>query len=779
MIPKLFHLAAFAPRPKDGPEDRPNGAAPGSAGMRTGLILLGSLLGFGAVHLFHLGGPYGLPWLMIALATLASAYGLRWGLPAAAMTLALDTLIEPTRNPFWSALLLLLSVLIADLVGRDLRRTYRRQKEASAQLALLVAALEGLSNLSGRKDILEALPELLGKHGEGHVSVWQLEPGGLRLVASAGSDSAGQDWQMHEKVIERCAKEGQPIHILDVTEQPGYAPAPGFQALSELALPLLERGQVVAVLNLERSQRFGKRELEGFEHFAKAASVQLTQLSERRELQFLGQFSASLDSANTPQGVAERALALLVEALEMSRGAVWIQQGARMNVLTASGKLEGPETELLRQGVPFGPGLIWEVYRTGRPLYTQDYSQDSHAIRKYSEGRGGSVMHPILIGTQPRPRIVLSLGQDRPRLWREAEKDMLAAACRTLGLALEGVLAAQQRDILIGLSREAAESQTEAVYQKILEAAVRLVPGAEAGSLLVRGESNFHFEALLGFDESLKEQMFSEAEQFHWYAGTAGNWHGGEPRILSSAGANIQSLSKGTWDERLQEAGRVDEIKANLALPVVYRGQVLAILYLDNLQDPNAFGEDSLGTARFFAAPIAALLHEVRYRALLEQAALTDALTHLPNRRAFDLRLGEELERAHRYGHSLSLLVMDLRGFKRVNDALGHAKGDAALVRVAEALRGTKREGDALYRWGGDEFAAILPHTDLDGATRAAERYASAIGEIGGEGFEIGVNIGAAAYPAEALGHDDLLRLADGRMYQAKSQGVSVVELQS
>ncbi|MER3554202.1 MAG: diguanylate cyclase [Meiothermus sp.] len=776
-LPRLVHSTVRPVAPAQAKPTRlaarPIRAKLGS-NMRVAIILLGSLLGFVAVHLLRLG-EYGLPWLMIAVATLASVYGLRWGLLAGAVALGLELWLEPSHSPAWPAVLLLLSVFIANLVGRDLRRIYRRQKEASAQLSLLVAALEELSSLPSRTSILEALPGLLGKYGEGHVSVWQPAPGGLRLVSAVGLETAGIEQLPESGVVGRCAREGRVLHIEDVRRDTSYIAVPGRDILSELALPLWERGQVVAVVNLERTSHFNRRELEGFEHFTKAVSSGLTQLSERRELQFLNQLSTSLDSTSTPLGVAERALALILQALETERAMLWIQQGSRMVALVEfgpEGKLELEES-LKTEGIPFGQGLVWQVYATGRPIYATEYTQTPQAVAEYRQQFGGVVVHPIPLPTAGRSRIVLSLAQTAPRLWSEAEQDTLAAACRTIGLALDGVLAMQQRDLLIGLTREAAEAPAQAAYQKILEAAVRLVPGAEAGSLLVRDGATFRFRAAVGFGQELMKLSFSEAEQFRWYAGPLKDWNRGEPRILSAQKDNLADLSS----EGLEQLGRMNEIKTNLALPVVYRGEVLALLYLDNLHDESAFAQDSLEVARFFAAPIAALLHEVRYRGLLEQAALTDALTGLANRRAFDLRLGEELERSQRYGHPLSLLVMDLSGFKRINDTLGHAKGDEVLAKVAEVLKRHKRDGDSLYRWGGDEFAAILPHTDLEGATCAAGRYAAAIAEIQGEGFEVKVNIGAAAYPAESGEHDGLLQLADHRMYEAKNQGVAIIAM--
>ncbi|PZA08465.1 MULTISPECIES: diguanylate cyclase [unclassified Meiothermus] len=733
--------------------------------MRTLWILLGSLGGLAGTYLLHLGEGYRFPWLLIAVATLASLFGLAWGLLGAAAAWGLEGLL-PGGHPGYAAPVLLAAVLLADFGGKELRRAYQRQRETAAQLTLLVAALEELSGLTSQEAILRALPGLLGRYDQGHVAVWQPQPGGLRLVWVEGLDDQPPLWVPDSGVMGRCVREGRAVYVPDVRQDSTYIAAPQRGLRSELALPLKERGQVVAVLNLERSRPFGRHELEGLERFARAVSLQLSQLSERAELQFLNQLSASLDSASTPSGVAERALALLAQALGVDQGRLWMQQGSRMVAVAGFGGVDEAEE------IPYGQGLVWQVYATGRPIYAQNYGDVPQALPRFREAIGGVVVHPVLLPNQERPRLVLSLYQGSPRRWRESEQDLLAAACRTLGLALEGVLAAQQRDVLISLAREAVEIPAEAVYERLLRAAVHMVPGAEAGSLVVREGSRFCYKALLGYEEGLRGQSFSEAEELRWYAGAADDWRRGEPRILSRLSTDFTRL-KG---EALGAAGRVEEIAANLALPVAHRGEVLAVLYLDNLHDPAAFGEDSLYAARFFAAPIAALLHGVRYRELLEQAATTDPLTGLANRRAFDQRLEEEFGRAERYGQPLSLLVMDLSGFKQVNDRLGHAKGDEALVEVARVLRANQRDGDTLFRWGGDEFAALLPHTELSGAVKAAQRYAESIRRICLEGLALGVNIGVATYPGDADDPEALLREADERMYRAKRCGVSVLE---
>jgi diguanylate cyclase (GGDEF)-like protein len=158
----------------------------------------------------------------------------------------------------------------------------------------------------------------------------------------------------------------------------------------------------------------------------------------------------------------------------------------------------------------------------------------------------------------------------------------------------------------------------------------------------------------------------------------------------------------------------------------------------------------------------------------LDALAQTDPLTGLLNRRAFEERLRAEMERARRYGTSLALLVIDIDGFKKINDRHGHPAGDRALESLARALRAGSRGTDVAGRWGGDEFVWLAPETRCGEALELAERFRVAVGAAG---TELSVSIGVA------LGHrglDDarvLEEAADAAMYEAKRAGGNRVVL--
>jgi diguanylate cyclase (GGDEF)-like protein len=170
-------------------------------------------------------------------------------------------------------------------------------------------------------------------------------------------------------------------------------------------------------------------------------------------------------------------------------------------------------------------------------------------------------------------------------------------------------------------------------------------------------------------------------------------------------------------------------------------------------------------------------LRETNARLLreLERQTRTDALTGAQNRRSFDEALRLEVERSRRYGHPLSLALLDLDHFKSINDRYGHPAGDAVLKRFVAVAQGALRSSDVLYRYGGEEFAALLAHTPLDGALVAARRVvkATAATAFVADGITLPVTVssGIAALSAEQPEAAELLARADQALYRAKAEG--------
>jgi diguanylate cyclase (GGDEF)-like protein len=155
----------------------------------------------------------------------------------------------------------------------------------------------------------------------------------------------------------------------------------------------------------------------------------------------------------------------------------------------------------------------------------------------------------------------------------------------------------------------------------------------------------------------------------------------------------------------------------------------------------------------------------------LRRLASTDGLTGLRNRRAFDSTLQQEYEVARRYGHPLSLLVIDIDHFKHFNDSFGHEEGDRVLRRVAGAMESTFRGADFVARYGGEEFSVILPNTVRVSAVESAERLRATIAGLAEEREPITVSIGVACLQGQGWTTAELLKQADSALYRAKREG--------
>ncbi len=174
---------------------------------------------------------------------------------------------------------------------------------------------------------------------------------------------------------------------------------------------------------------------------------------------------------------------------------------------------------------------------------------------------------------------------------------------------------------------------------------------------------------------------------------------------------------------------------------------------------------------------------EMREFAETERSAVTDHLTRLSNRRVFRQSLHGEILRCQRYGLVLSVLLLDLDGFKAVNDACGHLFGDLVLERVGRLLRRSVREADLAARYGGEEFAVLMPETDRIGAYVVGERIrrrvlgAFAAEPTAGREVRLTLSGGVASYPDDGIDAESLLERADRALYLAKGSGRNRVAL--
>jgi diguanylate cyclase (GGDEF)-like protein len=211
-------------------------------------------------------------------------------------------------------------------------------------------------------------------------------------------------------------------------------------------------------------------------------------------------------------------------------------------------------------------------------------------------------------------------------------------------------------------------------------------------------------------------------------------------------------------------------VRSALSLPLDYRGEILGVLSIESLREQSFTDQDVL-TLRALAGQLAVALHNARaYQVALEQA-ITDGLTGLKTHRFFMESLEAECRRATRSGRLFSLIMLDLDGFKAVNDRHGHQEGDRVLGAVACLLEARSRQSNVVARYGGDEFAILMPEATTEQAEVVAERL-RAMFEADSylASHRITASFGIASFPMHGPTPDEILRVADSEMYLAKHQ---------
>ena len=712
-------------------------------------------------------GTASAPMAVIAVSTTAVLGAAPYGALAAASVVLIDGWVRGWDSDLaFLALALAAALVLTDRVMAEVRRSQERARASGRLLSLTVSALRVVAQADRERDAAATLPGLLQRDVGSDVRVWRTSVGAPEVVAGGGSDEAAD--AIAGEAVGRVLQKRTVLYEKHRSRM-------GARYLA--AFPVFERGDVASVITAVRRHPFDDFERRTLEEFAVALGGVLTTLHGRRDGELVLDLLRRTVDARHLEVQARAVAEVLTRELGVDGAVVLRYAAGRFIGIAAHGVLTPGLRQRIQDGIPFGGGVVWEVYADGEARFIEDYAAHPSRITELV-AHGVRALAVLPVSGGPRCHFMLALVSGTPRLWRAQDKALLTS----VAVVLRGLLAQHDSEHtlaeMLRLERELLATPAAEMYPRLLEAAVRLVPGAEAGSLLVRGlDGVYAYAAVAGYDlEALDEVRIPREEMLLWYGQPEASWRRGMPRVLRSAPhrsvADVSAHSAS--DDRIRRGGRTGEIEANLCLPVHAQGEVLAVLNLDALHDRDAFGEAAVEAARAFEPLIGFLLHEGDVRRRLAEAARTDALTGLPNRRAFNDRVQDEFARAGRYGHALAVLVMDLRGFKRVNDTLGHAKGDEALVLVARALQQAARASDHVYRLGGDEFAALLPHAGPAEAGAVAGRIAERVAGLRVGDRALAINVGVANFPHDGRDVDTLLRLADDRMYRAKAGGYAV-----
>jgi diguanylate cyclase (GGDEF)-like protein/putative nucleotidyltransferase with HDIG domain len=246
-------------------------------------------------------------------------------------------------------------------------------------------------------------------------------------------------------------------------------------------------------------------------------------------------------------------------------------------------------------------------------------------------------------------------------------------------------------------------------------------------------------------------------------------WLTRENKPLLKETIDLNAEFKALWES---ERRTLDAAEIELLCPMMSKGKLIGILALSKKQHHGFYSKDDTDLLMTVAHETAVAIENAQLYAQAKERANIDELTGLFNHRYFHQRLDEEIARASRFGQLFSLILIDLDLFKTYNDVHGHLAGDEVLRQVARHIKLTIRRIDIGVRYGGDEFAVILPQTSIDGARNIAEKIHKRI-ETRTESLDVPLtcSIGVASWPENGIMREEIVRAADMALYYAKQTG--------
>ncbi len=404
------------------------------------------------------------------------------------------------------------------------------------------------------------------------------------------------------------------------------------------------------------------------------------------------------------------------------------------------------------------------------------------ALRRALRGRplGG-----VALRAAPRAiRLAERLGLDfRVASWRagdppaaEVLAEIQAAAGRAAsarpGSARTAYATAKRLSILTDVVKTANSIlEPRKVIELIMAKIQQLIP-SEAWSMLMVDEERQELVFELALGGKGKEVSAFRVKMGEGIAGWVAQT--GQPVIVNDVAKDPRFARRFDSETRFKT-------RSMLCAPLVSRGRTIGVVQVINRQQGN-FTRADQQVLLTLVEPCAIAIENAILFQKAEQLTITDDLTKLFNSRYMNLYISREIKRCKRHGIPLSVIFLDLDGFKGINDQNGHLAGSTTLTEVGRILTQCVRESDILARYGGDEFVAVLPETPASGALVIGERIRKAIEEhvfLTSQSLSarISASIGISAYPDHALSPEGLIQKADQAMYRVKERDKNGIEV--
>ena len=493
------------------------------------------------------------------------------------------------------------------------------------------------------------------------------------------------------------------------------------------------------------------------------------------QLQLLLEISASMNSRQTPDAVYAYLCQQSIELLAADGGRVYINESHKqqMRCVYNFGKNEDCAMYI----APYGTGVAGNIAVIGQPLLIEDYPRWEQKLPRYANQPPlyhSVIGVPLLWQGEVEAVLLVFRKENGPTFSSEEMELLMLLANQASGVLKSAMLLereSEQRQLAESLQHIAlslnASLEPKEVYQRLLEEVGKLVPYDSATLMQIDGNT-VTFVASAGYEKFLTPEQLSYLPELTLPLKET-------PNLAYIVTTEHGHVIPNVLDDR--EWVTIPEgrhIRSWIGIPIFIQGEPSMIFSLDSTT-PYVYQKHHLTVLTMFASHATLAIQNAHLFAQIRVLALNDELTNLPNRRYLFTMGKREVQRARRFGHPLSALMIDIDHFKRVNDTYGHLIGDEVLHALATRCRNTIREVDIIGRYGGEEFAVLLPDANLADALQIGERLRKAIANkpmvTSGGKLSLTISVGAAELREDINNLQDLLDTADQGLYMAKQNG--------
>ncbi len=457
--------------------------------------------------------------------------------------------------------------------------------------------------------------------------------------------------------------------------------------------------------------------------------------------------------------VLQRILTIVRDQFRLQNGAILLLDAETQELRLRSSF--GRSAEQALQSIPLGKGLTGAAARLRRPVYVPDVSQDPRYMLTIATTRSELaiplMVREIVVG-------VLDFQSEQANCFNDETVDLLTLFATQASIAIENARlhsleqrrAAQLETINTLAKQTAAVLDLKELLPKVCALVLESFPVDQVAVLLRDGDL-----LVVRAQQGKLTQLFPEGA--HLPPGT-----GLCARALSTGKTVVENDVRKVSGYVAGYAETVSE----MCLPLIAADQRLGVLVLESAT-ASAFHAADVQPLASVADICAIALQNAHYFEQARRMAFVDGLTGVYNRRYFEQRILEELERAARYSGGLSVIMLDIDHFKRINDEFGHLLGDEVLRHLSTILTQQLRKVDVVCRYGGEEFSILVPQTTGEHALGVAEKLRKVIADWNFPGVPrpVTVSIGVADFPGNGATRDELVKAADAALYGAKQAG--------